>query len=114
MRQSLQSLLTGWGCQVVLAGSGQEVLRLANPEAGVPDLLLLDYRLPDGSGPDFVPELLRKWGAEVPVIVISAERDPAVREDILRRGWGFLAKPVSPSKLRAAVTHMLLRSTAPA
>jgi signal transduction histidine kinase/CheY-like chemotaxis protein len=111
VRQSLQSLLSGWGCQVMLAASGEEAMRLASREAGAPDLLLLDYRLPDGSGPDFVPELFRKWGAEVPVIVISAERDPPVREAIQERGWGFLAKPVSPAKLRAAVTHMLLRST---
>jgi signal transduction histidine kinase/CheY-like chemotaxis protein len=114
VRQSLQSLLTGWGCQVVLASSGEEALRLAGQKAGVPDLLLLDYRLPDGSGPEFVPELFRRWGAEVPVIVVSAERDPAVREEIQGRGWGFLAKPVSPSKLRAAATHMLLRTFASA
>jgi histidine kinase len=114
VRQSLESLLTGWGCQVVLASSGEEAVRLANPEAGAPDLLLLDYRLSDGSGPEFVPELVRRWGAEVPVIVISAERDPAVRAGIQAKGWGFLAKPVSPSKLRAAVTHMLLRTVASA
>lgn len=114
VRQGLQALLTGWGCEVVLASSGEEALRLAQQAGSAPDLLLLDYRLSDGSGPEFVPELFRRWGAEVPVIVISAERDPAVREKIRANGWGFLAKPVNPSKLRAAVTHMLLRSAASA
>ncbi|MBW4050919.1 MAG: response regulator [Proteobacteria bacterium] len=110
VRESLQGLLTGWGCEVVLASSGEEALRVAAEDAQAPDLLLLDYRLPDGTGPEWVPELFRMWGAEVPVLVVSAERDPAVRQKIQANGWGFLAKPASPSKLRAAVAHMLTRS----
>ncbi|HEY7887522.1 MAG TPA: ATP-binding protein [Steroidobacteraceae bacterium] len=111
VRQSLQALLTGWGCEVLLASDGEEALRLAEQSSAAPDVLLLDYRLPDGSGPEFVPELFRRWGTEVPVIVISAERDAAVRESVQANGWGFLAKPVNPSKLRAAVTHMLMKSS---
>jgi histidine kinase len=112
VRQSIQTLLSGWGCEVMLASSKEEALRLADQRSAAPDLLLLDYRLPDGSGPELVPELFRRWGSEVPVIVISAERDRVVRERIQASGWGFLAKPVNPSKLRAAVTHMLMRSAA--
>jgi signal transduction histidine kinase/ActR/RegA family two-component response regulator len=114
VRQSIETLLTGWGCEVILASSREEALRLADQELGAPDLLLLDYRLPDGSGPEFVPELFRRWGSEVPVIVISAERDAAVQRGVQANGWGFLAKPVNPSKLRAAVTHMLMKSAASA
>jgi histidine kinase len=114
VRLSLQALLTGWGCEVVLAASAAEALRAATQDAGAPDLLLLDHRLPDGKGPEVVPELFRRWGVEVPVIMLSAERDPALREKVQANGWGFLAKPVNPAKLRAAVTHMLMRSAASA
>jgi signal transduction histidine kinase/ActR/RegA family two-component response regulator len=109
VRESLKSLLTGWGCDLVLASSGEEAVRIATANPRPPELLLLDYRLPDGTGPDWVPELFRTWGVEVPVLVISAEPDPAIRQRIQASGWGFLAKPASPSKLRAAVTHMLVR-----
>ncbi|HEV2441785.1 MAG TPA: ATP-binding protein [Steroidobacteraceae bacterium] len=114
VRLSLQTLLTGWGCEVVLTASAEEALRAADQHSGAPDLLLLDHHLPDGSGPEVVPELFRRWGAEVPVIMISAERDPAIRQKVEANGWGFLPKPVNPSKLRAAVTHMLMRSAASA
>jgi signal transduction histidine kinase/CheY-like chemotaxis protein len=114
VRLSLQTLLTGWGCEVVLSASAEEALRAADRHAGAPDLLLLDHRLPDGSGPEVVPELFRRWGTEVPVIMISAERDPAIRQKVEANGWRFLPKPVNPSKLRAAVTHMLMRSAASA
>ncbi len=113
VRETLQALLSRWGAVVVLASSGEEALRLAAQEPAAPDLLLLDYRLPDGIGPGWVPELFRRWRAETPVIVISGEGDPAVRRKIQQQGWGFLAKPVNPSKLRAAVTHMLMRSASP-
>ena len=113
VRQSIQTLLTGWGCEVVLAASAEEALRLAERNPAAPDLLLLDYRLPDGNGPELVPDLFRRWGAEVPVMIVSAERNAAVREQAREKGWGFLAKPVNPSKLRAAVTHLLMKSAAP-
>jgi signal transduction histidine kinase/ActR/RegA family two-component response regulator len=112
VRRSIEMLLTGWGCGVTLASSAEEALRLADQAAAAPDLLLLDYQLPDGSGPEVVPELFRRWGAEAPVIVISAERDATLRERVQANGWGFLAKPVNPARLRAAVTHMLLKSAA--
>ena len=114
VRLSLQALLTGWGCEVVLAASAEEALRAADLGCGAPDLLLLDHRLPDGNGPELVPELFRRWGAEVPVIMLSAERDAALREKVQASGWAFLAKPVNPSKLRAAATHMLMKAAASA
>lgn len=112
VRHSVHTLLSGWGCEVMLASGVQEALRLATHGA-IPDLLLLDYRLPDGKGPELVPELFRQWGSEVPVLVMSAEPDAAVRQNVEANGWSFLAKPVSPSKLRAALTHLLMRRAAP-
>ncbi len=104
-----RALLSNWGCEVTLIGHGEDALGLAQ-QSPAPDLLLLDYRLNGGIGPDLVPELIRRWGAAVPVIVISAERDPAVRESIVARHWLFLAKPVRPPQLRAAMTHSLMRA----
>jgi signal transduction histidine kinase len=107
-REALRALLTGWGCEVMAAGSGAEIMRLAESSAA-PEILLLDYQLPDGVGPQFVPELMGRWGATFQVVVISGERDEAARQRVLEQGWSFLAKPVSPSKLRALLTHLVLR-----
>ena len=52
------------------------VASLADAEAAIreaaPDLLLLDMRLPDGSGLDFLERLRSEFGLGVPVIVMTA------------------------------------------
>jgi histidine kinase len=109
VRNAVRMLLQGWGCEVILAASGAEAMGLAE-RSPAPDLLLVDYRLPDGTGPDFVEHLHRRWDTVIPVIMISAERDAQLRESFRRRDWAFLAKPVRPSELRALITQMLLRA----
>jgi signal transduction histidine kinase len=109
VRNGVRMLLQGWGCEVMLAASGAEAIGLAE-RSPPPDLLLVDYRLPDGIGPDFVEHLHRQWETVIPVIMISAERDAQLRESFRRRNWAFLAKPVRPSELRALITQMLLRA----
>jgi signal transduction histidine kinase/CheY-like chemotaxis protein len=112
VREGTRALLHEWGCEVTVAGSGEEALRCA-AASEPPDLLLLDYRLTDGIGPDFVPELRRRWGVAVPVIVISADRDAGLGDSIRAQDWGFLRKPVRPAELRAAMMHMLMRTAVP-
>lgn len=109
VRNGVRMLLHGWGCEVMLAANGAEAIGLAE-RSPPPDILLVDYRLPDGTGPDFVEQLHRRWKTVMPVIMISAERDAQLRESFRRRNWAFLAKPVRPSKLRAMITQMLLRA----
>ena len=68
-----------------------------------PDLILLDLRLPDGSGLDFLPELRGKYPT-IPVIMCTGEGevDHAVRA--MRSGAAdFLLKPVDGPTLTRAV-----------
>lgn len=68
----------------------------ANP--GRYDLILLDVRLPDGNGLDFLEEVER--GTIAPVIVISTHADDAGRLRALGLGAeDFLSKPVQPDEL---------------
>jgi signal transduction histidine kinase/CheY-like chemotaxis protein len=112
-RQLMTSLLANWGCVVSAAGSCAQALRHAQEESQAPDLVLLDYQLPDGFGPALVTELQRRWNKEtVAVMLVTAERDDSLRAQCVSNGWGFLAKPITAAKLRAAVTHILMRTAA--
>ena len=104
------ALLQRWGCEITYAGGPQEALQQATP-GQVPQVLLLDVHMGhDWYGPDVYTQLCQRWGHQPPMILVTAERDAALRRTAAEKGWGFLAKPVRPPALRAVMSQMLLRA----
>ncbi len=103
-----QALLQKWQCDVQLADGPQAALAAAHADA-VPELLLLDVRMGEFDGPSLYRRLSQLWQARPPVILVTAERDEALRAMAAEHGWGFLSKPVRPPALRALMTQLLLR-----
>ena len=84
---------------------------LADGLAGIvetqPDLLLLDMRLPDGSGLDFLGEL-RERDIAVPVIVLTAFGDLENAVAAMKLGAvDYLKKPVDMDDLARAIKRVL-------
>lgn len=73
-----------------------------------PDLLLLDMRLPDGSGLDFLERLRSEFSSTAPVIVMTAygEIEDAVNAMKLSAA-DYLKKPVDLDELLIAVQKVL-------
>lgn len=68
-----------------------------------PHVVLLDITLPDGSGLDAVPQLLRA-SPSTRLIMLSVHEEPAYVLQAVRSGaHGFLRKDASPAILREAV-----------
>lgn len=78
-------------------------------EGQLPDLLVLDIMLPDGSGLDFMREL--RQNSRVPVLLLTGLTTP---EDIVRGlnagGDDYLAKPYDFGVLMARVEALLRRA----
>lgn len=73
-----------------------------------PDGILLDLHLPDGSGLDLLRELRAAPDtATLPILVITAEGDDRVLDEVERLGGLVLAKPFSPTKLGQRVLAAL-------
>jgi histidine kinase len=108
VRDATRALLEHWGCRVVTAGGTSDGAQLA-ATSPTPDLLILDYHFGQQSGPEVLRKLCERWGSSPPVILLTAERDPAVEEDARSRGWGFLHKPLRPPSLRALMKQLLVR-----
>lgn len=77
-----------------------------------PDLILLDVHLPSGSGIDIARYLRqRATHATLPIIFLTAARDPIAEIDAIRAGGDdFLRKPVSPDLLLTSVAARLARA----
>ncbi|WP_102945107.1 PAS-domain containing protein [Stenotrophomonas sp. VV52] len=106
-----RALLERWGCVVELADGPQAALEIAST-FNVPQLLLLDVRMGQWHGPDLYEHLCELWQARPPVILVTAERDDALKAHAAENGWGFLSKPVRPPALRALMTQLLVRHRA--
>jgi len=100
-------ILQAAGHTVYHAKSGLEGARWAR--ASRPDMVLMDFDLPDVSGRSIVLSLRRQCPPDVlPIIAVTVQAD---EESIkLAKGFGcnaFLAKPFLPEDLLPLVQHFL-------
>jgi len=92
-----QAALTREGWPVRLARSLHEARRALEVDA--PDVVVLDRRLPDGDGLDFL-STLRTQLPDVPVLMVTAHGDIQSAVDAIRAGAAdYMAKPVELADL---------------
>lgn len=107
IRRSLQMILEHSGYAVVTAGTVEEARRMVDGA----DALLLDVRLPDGSGIDFLKQL-REKEIGAPAIMISGHGTIADAVEATRAGaFDFLEKPLSREKVLVTLKNALEHSS---
>ena len=105
LRELFKSVLAR-ECCVVAVASGQEALDALR--AGVFDLVVSDFHLPDMTGAD----IYRLQGGDRPgwVAVSASEAEPEFQEWVQREGVPYLTKPCSPGRLMSFVREHLARA----
>ncbi len=105
IRWSLSQKLSEWNLEAVTAEDGKTALRLIPQE--MPDLIMLDNKLPDGMGMDLIKKFKSRW-PELPIIMITAY---GVVDDVvtaMRRGvYDFITKPIDYTKLQSTIKNAL-------
>jgi len=78
-------------------------------ERNMPDLLIVDYMMPDLNGLDFIRRFRARPGfADIPVLMITADHERQTRYDALENGANdFLTKPIDAPEYKARVNNML-------
>jgi CheY-like chemotaxis protein len=109
------TLLGGWGCQVLKAPDLKTALSTMSDAKVAPSGLLVDYHLDGGNnGIEAIAALRWRFGQDLPAILITADRSPAVREDARQRDIQVLNKPLKPAALRALLAQWRIQRMAAA
>ena len=89
----LKDALIQRGFEIITASTGVNTLLKAIEER--PDLILLDIRMPAGSGIGVFENIIkRKELADIPVIFITAFATPEIKKKVIQNGAaGFITKP---------------------
>lgn len=105
-----QWVLSASGAQVITMESGRSAIDCAMRQSF--DILLLDLRMPDLSGYETAVRIraLGGWAADVPIVAVSANIAPDKAQMQAAGIDGFLAKPFTPTALRAKVQGHLRHS----
>ncbi|WP_159946299.1 PAS domain-containing hybrid sensor histidine kinase/response regulator [Rhizobium sp. 18065] len=112
--EGMALLISGWGCSVQCAGSIEEMDMLISTETQPPDLVIADYHLGDGSGIGAILRLRALYQADVPALLITADRTAEVRAEAERHSITLQHKPVRPAALRAFITQVYSQKRAAA
>jgi DNA-binding response OmpR family regulator len=104
MSQLLCAMLRSAGHNATPVFDGASTL-MAAMRTPAPDLIVLDLAMPAGTGQETLTKLKRSSRTnQIPVLVVSASRDPRAHDDVLALGANaYLEKPVSPDNFIAAV-----------
>lgn len=102
--------LTQEAFQVVVARHGEQALLLVDEM--IPDLIILDWMLPDISGIEICRQLRAKPNTKrIPILMLTARGEESDRIRGLETGADdYVVKPYSPSEIIARVRALLRRS----
>jgi len=108
IRQMVTALLKQWGCQVSDGELPQEVLNKMASAGTRPDMLICDYRLPQGlTAIDAIRQMRALWDKDIPTLVLTGDTAPQTLREIQASGALLLHKPIAPARLRSIMYFAL-------
>ncbi len=114
IRMALALMLEDWGFRVAEAGSGTEADGLLDEliESGQPpDVILADYRLPEGTTGLMVMDMVRRrLSRDVPGVLLTGDTSADRLREAAGAQCALLHKPIQPNRLRDTLSAMLRQS----
>ena len=110
----MDTLLSGWGCRVLKAPDLATAIGVVAEAQIPPNGLLVDYHLDGANGVEAITELRRRFGTDLPAILITADRNPEVRAAARANDIQVLYKPIKPASLRALLAQWQVQRVAAA
>jgi Na+/proline symporter/CheY-like chemotaxis protein/two-component sensor histidine kinase len=99
----MKTLLKAWNAEVIAVTDPEAAIAAIEASGGDVTGLLVDYHLDRGNGVAAIREIRRRFGENIPGILITADRSPHVRTAAREENIAVLNKPVKPASLRALI-----------
>ncbi len=113
VRCAVEAMLRQWNFEVVAAPSGSELLAALGTVRCVPVAILADYRLVGETGVQVILDIRRFYQSPIPAIVITGDTGDHCQIEATPHGIQVHRKPITPAKLRAAMSAMLAGTERP-
>src|SRR6185436_11200121 len=109
--EGMRLLLSGWGVEVIVSLTGEDVVEAVHAAGRIPDLLVADYRLGGGAtGTEVIERLRRELEPEIPAILVSGSTAPELVAEAQKHRCELCLKPVQPERLRELIDAALRAS----
>ncbi len=112
IRDGMELLLGGWGAEVVSGHGGEEALAAAQAQGFVPQVVICDLHLDTGNGFEAIQGVRERFGADLPAVLITADRSADLRAAAEAADITLLHKPLKPAALRAVLTRRRAQAAA--
>jgi len=105
VRSTLAAAVRTWGYRTVEASTLAETLMMVERER--PNAVLLDVRLPDGSGISLLDQLRKRSRGLVIIMISGFVTHEDAFEAGVRHAYGYVTKPIDQAKLRSMLDEAL-------
>ena len=105
IRSTLAEIVSAWGYRTFAAASLAEALAIVDRER--PDAVLLDVKLPDGSGISILDELKRRLPEVVIIVITGFSTHNDAFEAGSHHAYGYVSKPIDQIQMRSMLDESL-------
>jgi len=113
IRLGMEIMLGSFGCQVMTAGSAEELIDAVRERDELPACLIADYRLRNNeTGDDAIHAVRVALEAQIPAMIITGDTSPGRVSEAVDSGFRLMHKPVEPEALLAAIQQMMAEAPA--
>ena len=102
----MRNLLSGWGCSVATAATLEEAVATTLAAGTPPRVIIADYHLDGDDGLSVIGRLREQFGADLPAVLLTADRSPGLKATADRASILILNKPLKPAALRALLSQI--------
>ncbi len=106
--EGMQTVLTDWGCRVIVARDVESALTQVEALGDDLDAVISDYHLSEhDTGIAFLEDVNLRAGCAVPAIIITGDTLQERRHEIENAGYFMLTKPIQAISLRPLLRRQL-------